>query len=130
MVKSSGAARPSVTLCLKYTDSTRSTSPESLLTVVLSGNRICTAGNLFIADLGPLIEAAEARSLYCRDMHKHVLAAAVGLNKPIPLGGIEPLHSTCRHVSHSFAITIATVELRSRHWARKTRRRGPTSPFA
>src|SRR6266481_5683128 len=44
MVKSSGAARPSVTLRLKYTDSTRSTSPESLLTVVLSGNRICTGG--------------------------------------------------------------------------------------
>src|SRR5712664_2610631 len=44
MVKSSGATRPSVTLRLKYTDSTRSTSPESLLTVVLSGNRICTGG--------------------------------------------------------------------------------------
>src|SRR5260370_32929798 len=44
MVKSSGAACPSVTLRLKYTDSTRSTSPESLLTVVLSGNRICTGG--------------------------------------------------------------------------------------
>src|SRR5229473_1965617 len=44
MVKSSGAARPSVTLRLKYADSTRSTSPESLLTVVLSGNRICTGG--------------------------------------------------------------------------------------
>ena len=44
MVKSSGAARPSVTLRLKYADSTRSTSPESLLTVVPSGNRICTGG--------------------------------------------------------------------------------------
>src|SRR6266403_1532992 len=44
MVKSSGAARPSVTLRLKCADSTRSTSPESLLTAVLSGNRICTGG--------------------------------------------------------------------------------------
>src|SRR5258708_30088109 len=44
MVKSSGAARPSVTLRLKYADSTPSISPESLLTVVPSGNRICTGG--------------------------------------------------------------------------------------
>src|SRR5882724_10155778 len=44
MVKSSGATRPSVTLRLKYADSTPSTSLESLLTVVPSGNRICTGG--------------------------------------------------------------------------------------
>src|ERR1700761_778119 len=53
---------------------------------------------LFVAHLGALIEAAEAGPFHGRDVHKHVLAAVVGLNKSVTLGRVKPLDSTCRHV--------------------------------
>src|ERR1700730_18246478 len=56
---------------------------------------------LFVAHLGTFVEVAQARSLHGRDVHKHVLAAIVGLNKSKSLSRVEPLHSTCRHVSLS-----------------------------
>ncbi len=49
-----------------------------------------------------------------------VLAAVVRLNKSISFSCIEPLHNTCRHVSHSFGKTIVAVERRKDHWASKT----------
>jgi hypothetical protein len=51
-----------------------------------------------VADLGTLIEAAQAGLLDGRDMDEHILAAAVGLNKSEPLLRIEPLHCARRHV--------------------------------
>jgi hypothetical protein len=57
--------------------------------------------HFFIAHLGTLIEVAQAGSFHGRGVHKHVLAAVIGLNKSISLSCIEPLHNTCRHVSHS-----------------------------
>jgi hypothetical protein len=36
-------------------------------------------------------------------MDEYVLAAVVGLNKSIALGGIEPLYSACRH-AHSLPL--------------------------
>jgi hypothetical protein len=44
------------------------------------------------------IETAEAGSLDCRDVDKHILAAALRLNKSIPLLRVEPLHSAFRHI--------------------------------
>src|SRR6202042_148724 len=35
-----------------------------------------------------------------RDMHEDVCAAVVGLDEAIALGGVEPLHSTCRHLAY------------------------------
>ena len=56
---------------------------------------------LFEAHFGTLVEVAQAGPLHSRDVHKHVLAAVVGLNKSKSLSRIEPLHGTCRHVSLS-----------------------------
>jgi hypothetical protein len=47
--------------------------------------RFAPVFRLFVAHLGALIEAAQAGSLYGRDVHKHVLAAVVGSNKSVPL---------------------------------------------
>jgi hypothetical protein len=43
-------------------------------------------------------------------VHKHVLAAVVGLNKSKSLSRIEPLHNTCRHVTLSLGKTIVAVK--------------------
>ena len=53
---------------------------------------------LFVAYLSAFVEAAKARSLNSRNVHKDIFAAFVGLNKSIPFSRIEPLYSTCRHV--------------------------------
>jgi hypothetical protein len=53
---------------------------------------------LLVAHFGALVEAAQAGPFYRRYMNKHVLAAAVGLNKSVSFGRVKPLHSTCRHV--------------------------------
>lgn len=60
--------------------------------------RFAAAFRLFVAHLRALIEAAQAGSLYGRDVHKHVLAAVVGLNKSVPLSRVKPLHCTRCHV--------------------------------
>jgi hypothetical protein len=57
---------------------------------------------LFVADLGTLIEVAQASSFHGRDVYKHVFAACIGLNKSKSLSRVEPLHSTCRHVRTPF----------------------------
>ena len=60
--------------------------------------RFAAVFRLFVAHLGALIEAAQAGSLYGRDMHKHVVAAVVGLNESVPLSRVKPLHCTRCHV--------------------------------
>src|ERR1700694_5601049 len=59
--------------------------------------------HLFVAHLSTLIEVAQAGLFHGRDVHKHVLAAVVGLNQSKSLSRIEPLHSTGRHVSPPWA---------------------------
>src|SRR4029077_12620197 len=44
------------------------------------------------------IEPAETGSLDCRDVDKHILAAALRLNKSAPFLRIEPLHGAFRHI--------------------------------
>jgi hypothetical protein len=72
--------------------------------------RFAPVVHLFIAHLGTLIEVAQAGSFHGRDVHKHVLAAVVGLNKSKSLSRIEPLHNTCRHVTLSLGKTIVAVK--------------------
>jgi hypothetical protein len=52
----------------------------------------------FEAYLRTLIEAAQSRLFYSRNVNEHVLAASVGLNKSIALRRVEPLHRTYSHV--------------------------------
>src|SRR6202158_6246083 len=66
--------------------------------------------HLFVAHLSTLIEVAQAGLFHGRDVHKHVLAAVVGLNKSKSLSRIEPLHSTCRHVRSLLWKSIVAVE--------------------
>jgi len=54
--------------------------------------RFSFARDFFVFDNLPLSETAEAGSLDSRDMDKHILAAALRLNKSVPFLGIEPLH--------------------------------------
>src|SRR5271170_5053142 len=49
-------------------------------------------GNLFVLHLLALVEGRQAGLLDRRDMDENVLAAALGLNEPITLGRVEPLH--------------------------------------
>jgi hypothetical protein len=63
------------------------------------GGRFSPIGDFVVFDGLALIEAAEAGFLDCGDMDEHVLsAAALRLNKPVPLLGIEPLHRAARHI--------------------------------
>jgi hypothetical protein len=72
--------------------------------------RFAPVRHLFVAHLSALIEVAQAGFFHGRDMHKHVLAAVVGLNKSKSLGCVEPLHNTCRHVKLSLRKTIVAVD--------------------
>ena len=47
----------------------------------------------------PFIEPAEAGALDCRDVDKHIFAAALRLDEAVTLGRIEPFNGTCRHLS-------------------------------
>ena len=50
------------------------------------------------ASPGPYgLEAAEAGFLDSRDMDKHILAAVLRLDKPVPFLRVEPLHGAERH---------------------------------
>jgi hypothetical protein len=70
-------------------------------------------------NLGALIEAAKARSFYGRDVHEHVLAAAIRRDEAITFLSIKPLHFTSRHVLTPFENAVVAVERRSRRWASK-----------
>jgi hypothetical protein len=52
---------------------------------------------LLVFDSLPFIEAVEACFLDSRDMDKHILAAVLRLDKPVPLLLIEPRHGAERH---------------------------------
>jgi hypothetical protein len=64
--------------------------------------RFAPAAHFFVAHLGALIETAQTGFFHRRDVHEYVFAAAVGLNKTKPLGRVEPLYNTCRHVRSPF----------------------------
>jgi hypothetical protein len=71
---------------------------KTLTNPKISGRLLAAVRNYFIAYLGALIETAQPGSLDGRNMYKHILAAAVGLNKSIAFGRVEPLNRAYCHV--------------------------------
>src|SRR6266850_754173 len=69
----------------------RSTYPE------VFGGFFPAVGHDFVAYFRALIQTAQTCPLDGRDMDEHVPAASLGLDKPIALCRVKPLHSTCRH---------------------------------
>jgi hypothetical protein len=53
--------------------------------------------DFLVFDNLPLIESAEAGFLDSRDMDKHILAAVLRLDKPVPFLRVEPFHGAERH---------------------------------
>jgi hypothetical protein len=80
--------------------------------------------HFFVAHLGGLVEVAQACFFDRRDVHKRILAAVVGLDKPKTLSRVEPLHNTCRHVTTPFGLPLQPISIVG-HTARKTRCREP-----
>ena len=52
-----------------------------------------------VAQLLTLLEVAEVRTLYCRDMNEHVLRTVLRLDKAISALNIEPFHCADIHLS-------------------------------
>src|SRR5262249_14063631 len=50
-------------------------------------------------DLLTFIERGQTRPLHSRNVHKHILPAALRLDESIAFGRIKPLHSPSRHQS-------------------------------
>jgi hypothetical protein len=65
---------------------------HSALNPEISSRSLAPVRNLLVLDHLPLIETAEAGALHCRDVDENILAAALRLNKSIPLLRVEPLH--------------------------------------
>src|SRR3954447_14115105 len=58
---------------------------------------LAAVSDLFVLDGLPFIECRKTSFLNCRNMNEHVLAAIRGLDEPVALGWIEPLHRTFSH---------------------------------
>src|SRR2546429_7481223 len=73
-------------------------SPETR-SLDLEIHRRCFSAVLFdlILDLLPLVERAQSSTFDCRDVYKHVSAAALRLSKSIAFSRIEPFHRAARH---------------------------------
>jgi hypothetical protein len=55
--------------------------------------------NNLILNVLAFVERAQARPFHGRDMHEHIFAAALRLDKAITLGRVEPLYSASSHIS-------------------------------
>src|ERR1700709_405804 len=73
--------------------------PNALLALNLEvlGRGLAAVGDLFVLDGLPFIERRKPSFLNCRNMNENVLAATAGLDEPITLGRVEPLHRTFSH---------------------------------
>src|SRR5262245_51076430 len=74
-----------------------STAARSPYAQVL-GRCLSAVRHELIVHLLAFIECRKSGPLDGRDVNEHVLAAVFRLNEPVALGGVEPLHSPCRHV--------------------------------
>jgi hypothetical protein len=63
----------------------------------VGGNAAVTARRRLEADLLTFSEALDARALQRRDVHEHILAAAIGCDKAETLGGVEKFYHASRH---------------------------------
>jgi len=57
-----------------------------------------TARFEFVRNFLVFVDRRESGLLNSRDVYEYVFVAVIWLNKPIPLGGVEPLDCTSRHV--------------------------------
>jgi hypothetical protein len=73
--------------------------PNALLALNLEvlGRGLATVGDLFVLDVLSFVECRKPSFLNCRNMNENVLAAVRGLDKPVTLGRVEPLHRTFSH---------------------------------
>jgi hypothetical protein len=61
--------------------------------------RLLTAvADHFIIDRLTLVERAQAGALDRGDMHEYISAPVLGLNEPIALRRVEPLHGVCTNL--------------------------------
>src|SRR4029077_6801911 len=60
------------------------------------GRGLAAIAHDLVFDLLAFIERAEPGPLDGRNVHEHVLTTTLRLDKAVALGGIEPLHGTCR----------------------------------
>jgi hypothetical protein len=76
---------------------TKGRSPRSANLQVL--RRVVTpVGHHFVLDSLSFIEGRQTGTLDCRDVHEHIAAAVLRLNKPITLRRVEPLYFSARHI--------------------------------
>jgi len=74
-------------------------APRQLADPQILSRRLSAVFLLLVAHLGAFVERRKAGLLDGRNVHEYVLAATIRLNEPISLCWVEPLHSSCRHVS-------------------------------
>jgi hypothetical protein len=67
-------------------------------TVATGRAKALSVRDFLVFDDLSLVETAEAGSFDCRDVDKHIFAATLWLNEPIPFLRVEPLHGTFRHI--------------------------------
>jgi hypothetical protein len=71
---------------------------EQLLRLERYGGAFAVPATLhLVADLLTFIQIADPRPLDRRDMDEHVLRSIIGLNEPVALLRVEPLHSSGSH---------------------------------
>src|SRR5690606_13771013 len=58
----------------------------------------------FVGNLLVFVEAAQAGLFNGGDVHEHVLAAVVGLDEAVALGGVEPFHGAGSHYRPPFGV--------------------------
>src|SRR5260221_8571239 len=67
------------------------------LNLEVLGRGLAAVGDLFVLDALSFVECRKPSFLNCRNMNENVLAAVRGLDKPVTLGRVEPLHRTFSH---------------------------------
>jgi hypothetical protein len=70
---------------------------KSALNLQILCRRFTPVRDFLVFDDLSLIETTKTGSLDCRNVDKHIFAAALRLNESIPFLRIEPLHSTLGH---------------------------------
>ena len=76
-----------------------SSAIDDYLTLRFFRGFLPAVGNNLILNVLAFVERAQARPFHGRDMHEHIFAAALRLDKAITLGRVEPLYSASSHIS-------------------------------
>src|SRR4051812_34768179 len=83
---------------LRLTRDRPSADVESRLTdlEILRGG-LAAVGDELVLDNLPLVQAVQPGTLDRRDVHEHVLVAAIWLDEPVAFGRVEPLDGAFLH---------------------------------